>query len=122
MTTTQQKTKTAPQEFAHQTNRILYYNYELKKGDSNWKKYVFRDDIKADHGITKGSIRMLCQDYIKHGKTSQRRYKWKDYTIRYIKESRGCLIVETEIIVNKKNKTVTKFVPNNKSEDIIIFK
>ena len=91
-------------------DRFLYYNYEVKFKNGQWKPYIFREDIKKEYGLKLNSISNLCNDYEKQGITSQRRYKVKDYTIRRVKISRGCIIEEK------------KFVPKDKNEKEIILK
>jgi len=92
------------------SDRFLYYNYEVKFKNGEWKSYVFRDDITKEHSIARNSISNLCNDYEQFGKTNQRRYKFSDYTIRRIKVSRGCIITEN----------VKKFVPKDKNKEPVI--
>tara|TARA_R110000744_G_scaffold20278_1_gene53229 strand:+ start:2221 stop:2499 length:279 start_codon:yes stop_codon:yes gene_type:complete len=86
-------------KYNSRTDRLLYYNYELKFKNCEWKKYVFREQMIADYGLSKGSIAQLCNDNKLHGKTSPRRYKWADYQIRFIHEKRGCLIKEEKKLI-----------------------
>ena len=91
-------------------DRFLYYNYEVKFKNGEWKPYIFREDIKKEHGIKLNSISNLCNDYEREGKTNPRRYKVADYTIRRVKISRGCIITEN----------VKKFVPKDKNKEPVI--
>ena len=74
------------------SSRLLYWNYELKKDDGEWKKYTYRQEMIEDHQLTKGSIAQIINDGLTKGATSKKRYKWKNFKIRQIRESKGCLI------------------------------
>jgi len=90
-------------------DRLLFWNYELKKENGEWKKYIFRDEIKNEHNLSIGTIRNLCNDYQIDGKTNPRRYKGSNFTIRRIHEQRGTMVSK------EASKT---FIPNEETKEL----
>ena len=101
-------------EANRRTDRFLYYNYALKFKNCAEVKYIFREEMIKNYGLTNGSIAKLINDYKVDGFTSPKRHKWKDYTIRAIHEKRGCLIdekitVKKVVDVKKNSKKIMLF-------------
>ena len=75
-------------------DRILFYNYELQYKDNAPEKFCTREEMCKKYKLTRGSIHQLINDG-KKGKDPSKRYKWKDFQIKAIHESRGCIIEES---------------------------
>lgn len=87
-------------------NRILFYNYEVQFKNETPIKFCSRKEIMEKYKITKGGIACLINDG-KTGKDTTKRYKYKDFKIKQIHESRDCSIEEREV-VNLKGELVKK--------------
>tara|TARA_R110000851_G_scaffold73668_1_gene162489 strand:+ start:492 stop:713 length:222 start_codon:yes stop_codon:yes gene_type:complete len=64
-----------------------FYNYELQFKDEPVEKFSQRKDMIEKYHLTLGSIAQLLNDTYS-GKSSNRRYKWKDFKIKKILEEK----------------------------------
>ena len=97
-------------------DRILFYNYELQYKDNAPEKFCTREEMCNKYKLTRGSIHQLINDG-KNGKDPSKRYKWKDFQIKAIHESRGCIIEEREVVNSKGEVVVKKCVLKKKVEE-----
>ena len=97
--------------------RILFYNYELQYKDNAPEKFCTREEMCNKYKLTRGSIHQLINDG-KKGKDPSKRYKWKDFQIKAIHESRGCIIEDREVVNSKGEVVVKKCVLKKKTENI----
>ena len=97
-------------------DRILFYNYELQYKDNAPEKFCTREEMCKKYKLTRGSIHQLINDG-KKGKDPSKRYKWKDFQIKAIHESRGCIIEDREVVNSKGEVVVKKCVLKKKVEE-----
>ena len=97
--------------------RILFYNYELQYKDNAPEKFCTREEMCNKYKLTRGSIHQLINDG-KKGKDPSKRYKWKDFQIKAIHESRGCIIEDREVVNSKGEVVVKKCVLKKDTENI----